>query len=176
VGFVTTIRYDARLGRRPLRGKVSLGDAIVNNENYGGQGPDMSSAFTFFGRAVVGLVILVLTWFVFDRIHDRNTEILAALIGLQYSFIFLISRRLDYFGLSLFSFFGRTVSYIQKLPYDQVLRDDVGVSARGRHLYLNVLFAALIELLCVFRLFSSLVGYGWQTLSDPLHNLIATAF
>ena len=111
-----------------------------------------------------------------DRIHDRNTEIITAAIGLQYAFIFLISRRLDYFGLSVFSAFGRTVSYIRKAPYDQVLRDDIGVASSARHLYLNVLFAALIELLCVFRLFTSLLGFGWNALSTPIDSLIALPF
>src|SRR5271165_1895936 len=114
----------------------------------------MSSVFVFVARVVTGAAVLFFSWFVYDKIHDRNTEILAAILGLQYSFIFLISRRLDYFGLSIFSFFGRTVSYVKKMPYDQVLREDVGVFSHGRHLYLNVIFAALIELLSVFRLFT----------------------
>ena len=87
----------------------------------------MYGALVFIVRVVIGFGVLFFTWFVFDRIHDRNTEIIAAILGLQYSFIFLISRRLDYFGLSIFSFFGRTTSYIRKTPYDQVLRDDVGL-------------------------------------------------
>ena len=136
----------------------------------------MVSLLVFAVRIVLGLLLFIVSWFVFDRIHDRNTEIIAALIGLQYCFVFLVSRRLDYFGLSVFSLFGRTVSYIQNIPYDQALRDEIGLEARGRHLYLNVLFAAAIELLCVFRLFTSLVGYGWQALSDPVHRLIAIAF
>src|SRR5271157_5245901 len=118
----------------------------------------MYSVFVLFVRMFHGTAVLFVTWFVFDRIHDRNTEIITAVIGLQYAFIFLISRRLEYFGLSVFSFFGRTVSYIQKLPYDQVLRDEIGLTVHGRHLYLNVIFAALLELLCVFRLFTSLLG------------------
>jgi hypothetical protein len=120
--------------------------------------------------------VLFSTWFVFDRIHDRNTEIIAAIVGLQYSFIFLISRRLEYFGLSIFSFFGRTASYVQKIPYDQVLRDDIGIRSPRRHLYLNVIFAAAIELLCIFRLLTSLVGHGWSALSDPINGLIVFPF
>lgn len=136
----------------------------------------MFNVLTFLFRLLVGLATLCVVWFVFDRIHDRNTEIVTAVIGLQYSFIFLISRQLEYFGLSVFSFFGRTVSTIQKLPYDQVLRDEIGLKQRGRHLYLNVVFAALLELLCVFRLFTSLLGFGWQTLSDPVNSLFPLAF
>lgn len=125
---------------------------------------------------MIGAFILIACWFVLDQIHDRNTEIVVSILGLIYCFIFLISRRLDYFGLSIFSFFGRTVSYVQKLPYDQVLRDDIGLHERGRHLYLNVVFAALVELLCVFRLFSSLIGQGWNMLFDPVKRIITTAF
>ncbi len=132
----------------------------------------MYSVAVFGCRFVTGLAVICFTWFVFDRIHDRNTEIIAAVVGLQYAFTFLISRRLEYFGLTIFSFFGRTVSYIQKMPYDQILRDEVGGQTTGRHLYLNVLFAALIELLCVFRLLTSLLGQGWHALSDPINSLI----
>jgi hypothetical protein len=58
------------------------------------------------------------------------------------------------------------------MPYDQILRDEVGVQERRRHLYLNVIFAALIELLCAFRLLASLLGQGWQALSGPINSLI----
>jgi hypothetical protein len=132
----------------------------------------MLSALVFVSRAVSGIVILVLIWFVLDRIHDRNTEIIISALGLQYTFIFLISRRLQYFGLTIFSYFGRTVSYVQQLPYDQALREEIGARPAGRHLYLNLVFAAAIELLCVFRLFSSLLGYGWRALSDPINSLL----
>jgi len=134
------------------------------------------SIIVFLARLVAGVAILCLSWFVFDRIHDRNTEIITSVIGLQYSFIFMVSRRLEYFGLSIFSFFGRTVSYIRKTPYDEILREEIGLQSHGRHLYLNVLFAALLELLCVFRLLTSLLGYGWRALSDPIHTLVELPF
>ena len=134
----------------------------------------MFSAFVFVTRIVTGLIILSVVWLVFDRIHDRNTEILVSIIALQYTFIFLISRRLEYFGLAIFSIFGRTTSYIQKMPYDQLMREEIGLSSAGRHLYLNIVFAALIEVLCIFRLFTSLFGHGWQALSDPIDTLIVT--
>src|SRR5208283_1701454 len=135
----------------------------------------MSSFIVFLARIVTGAAVLFFSWFILDKIHDRNTEILASLIGLQYSFVFLISGRLDYFGLSIFSFFGRTVSYVQKAPYDQVLRDEVGMYAGRRHLYLNVLFAGLVELLCLYRLFASLLGYGWKAFSEPINGLLASS-
>src|SRR5271155_5258697 len=100
----------------------------------------MIGALVFLFRALVGLVILAGTWFVFDRIHDRNTEIILGAIGLMYSFIFIISRRLQYFGLTIFSFFGRTSSYVQKIPYDHVINDEVGLRAPGGYTLVNVLF------------------------------------
>jgi hypothetical protein len=132
----------------------------------------MIGAMVFLLRIVAGLIILFGTWFVLDRIHDRNTEIIVATIGLLYSFIFIISGRLQYFGLTLFSFFGRTSSYIQRLPYDQMLREEVGLRQGARYSFLNVLFAALIEILCLFRLFSSLLGRGWDTASEPIRTLL----
>jgi hypothetical protein len=135
----------------------------------------MFSALVFLFRLVAGLVILAGTWFVFDNIHDRNTEIIMATIGLLYSFIFLISGRLQYFGLTVFSFFGRASSYVQKIPYDHMMRDEVGLRSSQGSTFLNVIFAALIELLCLFRLFSSLLGRGWDTLSEPIRTLLQSA-
>ncbi|HEY1783833.1 MAG TPA: hypothetical protein VGG79_25970 [Roseiarcus sp.] len=101
-----------------------------------------------------------------------------ATIGLLYSFIFVISGRLQYFGLTVFSFFGRTSSYVQKVPYDHVMREEVGLGVPHGFTFLNVLFAALIEILCLFRLFSSLMGHaslmgrGWEFLSEPIRSLL----
>ena len=135
----------------------------------------MFSTLVFLFRVVAGLVILTATWFVFDNIHDRNTEIIVATIGLLYSFIFIISGRLQYFGLTVFSFFGRTSSYVQKIPYDHVMREEVGLRAPRGFTFLNVIFAASIEILCLFRLFSSLLGRGWDTLSEPIRSLLHSA-
>ncbi len=134
----------------------------------------MFSALVVLFRLVAGLVILAAAWFVFDTIHDRNTEIIVATIGLLYSFIFIVSGRLQYFGLTVFSFFGRTSSYVQKIPYDDMIRDEVGLRTPRGSTYLNLIFAALIELLCLFRLFSSLLGRGWDTLSEPIHTIVDT--
>jgi len=134
----------------------------------------MFSALVVLFRLVAGLVIRAATWFVFDNINDRNTEIIIATIGLLYSFIFVISGRLQYFGLTLFSFFGRTSSYVQKIPYDHTMRDEVGVRNPGESTFLNLIFAALIEILCLFRLFSSLLGRGWDTLSEPIRMALST--
>ena len=133
----------------------------------------MFSALVVLFRLVAGLVILAATWFVFDNIHDRNTEIIIATIGLLYSFIFVISGRLQYFGLTLFSFFGRTSSYVQKIPYDHTMRDEVGERNPGASTFLNLIFAALTEILCLFRLFSSLLGRGWDTLSQPIRMALS---
>jgi len=135
----------------------------------------MIRALVFLFRVIVGLVILSGAWFVFDNIHDRNTEIIVATIGLLYSFVFVVSRRLQYFGLTMFSFFGRTSSYVQRIPYDHTLRDEVGLQTQGEYTFLNVLFAALIEILCLYRLFSSLLGRGWDIVADPIHTLLRSA-
>jgi len=119
--------------------------------------------------------MIFVVWFVLDSIHDRNTEIIVSTIGLLYSFIFTITRRLQYFGLTIFSFFGCTSSYIQKVPYDQFLRDEAGLAASAGHLYLNVIFSALVEILCLFRLLASLLGRGWGLLSDPIHSVLHSA-
>lgn len=138
----------------------------------------MFSALVALFRIIAGLVILAGAWFVFDNIHGRNTEIIMATIGLLYSFVFIISGRLQYFGLTVFSIFGRTSSYVQKIPYDQVMREEVGLHARRDFTFLNVIFAALIEILCLFRLFASLLGpasvlgRGWETLSEPIRALL----
>ena len=134
----------------------------------------MCSALVVLFRLVAGLIILAGTWFVFDTIHDRNTEIIVATIGLLYSFIFIVSGRLQYFGLTVFSFFGRTSSYVQKIPYDHMMHDEVGLQKPRGSTFLNLIFAALIELLCLFRLFSSLLGRGWDTLSEPIRTLLNT--
>ena len=132
----------------------------------------MVSAVVFLIRLAVGAAVTFAVWFVLDNIHDRNTEIIVSVIGLLYAFIFIISRRLQYFGLTLFTFFGRSATYVRNVPYDQVLRDEVGLGPPGRHLYINVLFAGLIEILCIFRLYASLINRYWDLLSDPIRNLL----
>src|ERR1700731_2206948 len=128
----------------------------------------MFSALAVLFRLAAGLIILAAAWFAFHTIPDSNTEIIAAPIGLLYSFIFIVSGRLQYFGLTVFSFFGRTSSYVQKIPYDDMMRDEVGLRTPRGSTFLNLIFAALIEVLCLFRLFSSLLGRGWDTLSEPI--------
>ena len=55
------------------------------------------------------------------------------------------------------------------------MRDEVGLRTPGGYTFLNVLFAALIEILCLFRLFSSLLGHGWDTLSERIRVLLNSA-
>lgn len=132
----------------------------------------MVSFVVFAFRLVIGVVMLFGVWFVLDTIHDRNTEIIVSVIGLLYAFIFVISRRLQYFGLTIFTFFGRAANYVRHEPYDQILRDEVGLLNPGGHVYLNLVFAALIELVCLFRLFSSLLRHGWEPVSEPIRALL----
>jgi hypothetical protein len=55
------------------------------------------------------------------------------------------------------------------------MRDEVGLRTPRGSTFLNVLFAALIEILCLFRLFSSLLGWGWDRLSEPIRMLLQLA-
>jgi hypothetical protein len=173
VGPVADTLADAQ---RRVTGTIIGAEARAKQATRQPAGQMMISLGVFLMRLIGGLFLLSVVWFVFDEINDRNTEIIVATIGLLYSFIFIISRRLQYFGLTIFSFFGRSSSYIRHLPYDQILRDEAGIHpSAGRHLYLNVVFAALIEILCLFRLFASLLGRGWETLSAPIHSLLHSA-
>ena len=53
------------------------------------------------------------------------------------------------------------------------MRDEVGLPTG--YTFLNVLFAAQIEILCLYRLFSSLLDRGWDTLSEPIRSLLHSA-
>jgi hypothetical protein len=135
----------------------------------------MLSVIVFLSRIIIGFVMLFVIWFVLDRIHDRNTEIIVSTIGLLYAFIFLVSRRMQYFGLTIFSFLGRTTSYIRNVSYDHMIQEETGFRAGGQHLYLNAIFSVLIEILCLFRLFTSLEGQGWDMLSGPMNTILHSA-
>lgn len=135
----------------------------------------MKRLITSIIRFIGGLIILFGVFYVFDKINDRNTEIIVSIIGILYVLVVQLSGRQQYYGITAFSFLGRTTSYIRKVPYDQILRDEIGMESLGQHLYLNIVFAALVELLCLIRLFSSLLGSGWNLLSDPIHHFIQIA-
>ena len=55
------------------------------------------------------------------------------------------------------------------------MRDEVGLPPPAGYTFLNVLFAALIEILCLYRLFSSLRDRGWDILSEPIRALLHSA-
>ncbi len=135
----------------------------------------MVGVLIFLFRLIAGLIVLFGAWFVFDNIHDRNTEMIIATIGLMYSFIFVISRRMQYFVLTVFSFLGRTSSYVQNVPYDHAVREELGLQTGGRSSVINILFAGLIEILCLIRLFTSLLNRGWDPLSEPIRTFLRSA-
>jgi hypothetical protein len=132
----------------------------------------MIGLLVFIGRVVVGAITLAALWFVFDTIHDRNTEVIVSCMGLLFAFDFMFSSRVQVFRLSVCSFLERTAAYSQKLPYDDLTRDDIGSVLRGKRLYLNAVFATLVNMLCLYRLFSSLLGFGWSLLADPVHSVL----
>jgi hypothetical protein len=103
---------------------------------------------------------------------DRNTEIIVACIGLSYCFTFVISRRWQYYGLNTVSLFGMTVSWVSSEPYDQATRQQLNMPMKRSYVVLSIFFAALVELVCAYRLLTSLVGHGWDRLAAPLRPLI----
>jgi hypothetical protein len=61
----------------------------------------------------------------------------------------------------------------QKVSETYLSRNE-GIPEEG-YTFLNVIFAALIEILCLYRLFSSLLGRGWDPLSEPIRALLHSA-
>ena len=123
-------------------------------------------------RLIVGAASLVVSFLVLDVIHDRNTEIVVACIGLCYCFTFIVSRRWQYYGLNAVSLFGMTVSWINSEPYDQEVRSQLNLPMKRAFVRVSLLFAALVELLCAYLLLTSLLGHGWERLAAPLRPLL----
>ena len=119
-------------------------------------------------RLVIGLLSILVTWLVLDNIHDRNTEIIVSCLGLIYCFVFVISRRWQYYGLNTISLFGITASWLDKAPYDQATRQQLNLPLKRSYVVVSIALAAIVELLCAYRLLTSLLGHGWERLSAPL--------
>jgi hypothetical protein len=132
----------------------------------------VNDAIAFLLRLIVGAVSVVVSFAVLDAIHDRNTEILVACIGLTYCFTYVISRRWQYYGLNTVSLFGMTVSWVSSEPYDAATRQQLNMPMRRSYVVVSIVFAALVELLCAYRLLTSLLGHGWERLAAPLRPLI----
>src|SRR5436309_13426562 len=99
-------------------------------------------------RLLVGAVSVLVSFLVLDAIHDRNTEILVACIGLTYCFTYVISRRWQYYGLNAVSLFGMTVSWVSSEPYDAATRQQLHMPMKRSYVVVSIVFAALVELLC----------------------------
>lgn len=155
--------------------KTVIGPTFFSALSAPAEGSKMIRALAFFVnivfRLVVGAASLLIAWLILDNIHDRNTEIVVACIGMLYCFIFLISRRWQYYGLTVFSLFGATYSHLANEPYDQALRDEIGLPPSRSYVILTIAFSAAVELLCLFRLFTSLLGHGWDRLALPIHGV-----
>ena len=132
----------------------------------------MSTLIAFIIRLIVGVASVAATIFVLDAIHDRNTEIIVACIGLAYCFTFVISRRWQYYGLNAVSLFGVTVSWVTSEPFDQSTRDQLNMPRSRSFAVLSIFFAGLVELVCAYRLLTSLIGHGWDRLAVPLRPLL----
>ena len=128
----------------------------------------LAGMISFVFRFAIGAASVILAWVVLDNIHDRNTEIIVACFGLLYCFIYVISRRMQYYGLTVFSIFGVTISSLRNEPFDQPLRDEIGMAPRGPYVITSLLFTGVIELLCLFRLVGSLLGRWWDPVFEPV--------
>lgn len=113
-------------------------------------------------RIFIGVMSLVISWWVLDSIHDRNTEIIVACIGMSYCFTFVISRRWQYYGLNAVSLFGMTVSWVNSEPHDHATRHQLNMPMKRSFVVVSIFFAAVVELLCAYRLLTSLLGHGWE--------------
>ena len=132
----------------------------------------MSNIVAIVVRVIVGAVSVVAAFAVLDAIRDRNTEIVVACIGLSYCFTFVISRRWQYYGLNAVSLFGMTVSWLDSEPHDQGTRQTLKLPTQRSFVVVSIAFASLIELVCAFRLLTSLLGHGWERLAAPLRLLV----
>jgi hypothetical protein len=136
----------------------------------------MVNLFALVGRAILGVIALAALWFVLDTIHDRNTEIIVSCIGSLYTLVFMLSLRTHFFRLTLLSHLDRSAAYTQKLPFDaNDMGGEIGLEPRETRFHLGAIFAALAKILCLFRLFSSLLGFGWGLLADPVHNILQSS-
>jgi hypothetical protein len=122
-------------------------------------------------RIVVGAISVIAAFLVLDAIRDRNTEIVVACVGLAYCFTFVISRRWQYYGLNVVSLFGMTVSWLNAQPFDEAVRSSVNMPTARSFVAVSIAFAALVELLCGYRLLTSLLGHGWERLGAPVRPL-----
>jgi hypothetical protein len=136
------------------------------------EGENMHNFFAIVVRLLVGAASLVASFLALDAIHDRNTEIIVACIGLCYCLTFVISRRWQYYGLNAVSLFGMTVSWVNSEPYDDATRGQLNMPTRRSYVRVSIFFAALAELLCAYRLLTSLLGHGWERLAAPIRPLI----
>lgn len=131
----------------------------------------MANVLGLIVRVIVGAISVIAAFLVFDAIHDRNTEIVVACLGLSYCFTFVISRRWQYYGLNVVSLFGMTVSWLSAQPFDEAVRSRVNMPTARSFVIVSIAFAALVELLSGYRLLTSLLGHGWDRLAGPLRLL-----
>jgi hypothetical protein len=154
------------------RAFVYRSGAVALHSRAARRGTIMSNVLALIARLVVGVASLLISFLVLDNIHERNTEIIVACLGLGYCFTFVISRRWQYYGLNAVSLFGMTVSWVSAEPYDHATRQPLNLPMKRSYAVLSIFFAAIVELLCTFRVLTSLIGHGWDRLAAPLHALL----
>jgi hypothetical protein len=145
---------------------------LLHSRDRGSGETIMSNVLALIARLISGVVSIVISFLVLDNIHDRNTEIIVACLGLGYCFTFVISRRWQYYGLNSVSLFGMTVSWVSAEPYDNATREALNLPMKRSYVVVSIFFAAVVELLCAFRILTSIVGHGWDRLATPLHGLL----
>ena len=70
------------------------------------------------------------------------------------------------------SLFGVTVSWVTSEPFDQSTRDQLNMPRSRSFAVLSIFFAGLVELVCAYRLLTSLLGHGWERIGGPLRPLL----
>lgn len=131
----------------------------------------MSTVGTAIWQVVVGIIALAVIWYVFDSVHERNTEIILAAMGVVYTQLVATARRQRSFVVISLYFFGRLWARMGDEPYDEAAATR-SIKTIARLGNLEAFFLVLIELLCLYRLFTSLSGHGWNILSDPLRTFV----
>jgi hypothetical protein len=131
----------------------------------------MSAIATAILQIIAGAAVFMITWYVFDSVHDRNTEIILAAIGTVYTQSVVIARRQKLNLITLLYLFDKLFSQVKSELRDEEAADRA-VKMIMRLGNLNLVIIALIELLCLYRLFTAILNRGWDNFSIPLRSIL----
>ncbi len=136
---------------------------------------------------VVNVVLLCISWLILDNIPDAQTQIISSLIIIVYfeihSFMYGISNALSY----LIFYFARL-----RLDSEAIKENDLNIKSLllSRNSLIDRIFHNKISVkdgvvslmlianqgLCLFRIYSSITGKGWNTVFEPLRNYLTIHF